>query len=233
MFNKLFGKKEVTAPTKISLEKRVETFKVSLDKTNIGNRKFQVEIVMDRSGSMDWMYDNGTVKDTYERIMAIALTLDDNGELGSYAFHNRLFNLPNVTHKNYENYVKTNIEPISSSGTSYAPFIGEMIQKYKSGKIDNPALCIVFTDGECDDENEAEILIKEASNYPVFFKFIGLGNESFRFLRRLDDVSGRYVDNADFKQIQDIKNTSDSELYDMILDELEGWVKSYNAKAGN
>ena len=81
-----------------------------------------------------------------------------------------------------------------------------------------------ITDGENSDHALSEEAIKNASNYGIFFQFVGLGNANFGFLDKLDTMSGRAMDNANFFQLNDIDKVSDEELYDRMLNEFPSWI---------
>jgi hypothetical protein len=87
-----------------------------------------------------------------------------------------------------------------------------------------------MTDGNNSDKDEMVSAMLDASKYPIFFKFIGIGREQFAFLQKLDDLDNRFADNADFKKIDDINAISDEKLYDMLLEEVEDWIKEYKSK---
>lgn len=63
------------------------------------------------------------------------------------------------------------------------------------------------------------------SKTPIFIQFVGIGNERFRFLEKLDDLDGRYVDNANFFSISDINKIQDHELYSLLLKEYPQWLQ--------
>lgn len=67
-----------------------------------------------------------------------------------------------------------------------------------------PHLAIVITDGEPLDPQQG--IIEELtlmSQLPIFVQFIGVGPSDFEFLRRLDNMEGRFVDNANFFHARD------------------------------
>ena len=72
--------------------------------------------------------------------------------------------------------------------------------------------------------------MKEASKYPVFWQFVGIGNDRFEYLEKLDDMGGRFMDNADFFQIRDIVSISDNELYTKLLTEYPSWLTEAKQK---
>lgn len=205
------------------------------------NQKAQVILCMDISGSMRDMYNSGFVQDVIERIVPVAMQFDDNQELELYLFENNCIkHRNNVTLNNIYDFVRREIiGKYHFGGTEYAPtinmikkdIIGETsggvfsMFKKKEKKLKNPAYVIFITDGENQDKSAAESAIKDISNYGIFFQFVGIGKESFYFLRKLDDLSGRFIDNANFFQVNDLKTYSDHDLYSKLLAEFPQWLK--------
>lgn len=226
--------------TKLNLRKQIV---LDLTKSKgIESQKAQVMLCMDISGSMADMYRSGLVQDVIERIVPIAMQFDDNGELDLYMFESDCRkHKNNVKLDNIENFVNREIiGKYLFGGTNYGPPIkmiqDDVIGEVKSGffgfgsksatkKLQYPAYVIFITDGENGDHAEAEYAITEASKHGIFFQFVGIGNASFNFLKRLDNLSGRFIDNANFFQIKDIKSTSDSDLYSKLLGEFPEWLK--------
>ncbi len=80
-----------------------------------------------------------------------------------------------------------------------------------------------------------------ASSYePVFWQFLGLGrggtdgggggSAGFGFLQSLDELPGRFVDNAGFFGLADLDGVGDDELYDRMMSEYPSWVADARAK---
>ncbi len=204
----------------------------------IENQKAQVVFVVDRSGSMKWLYENGMVQKTVERVLPIGLAFDDNNEVDCYIFHSGQKRMKEtITLKNLATYVQKNITQDYGS-TSYAPIINQIVKDYttkglfnsKITTLDLPVYVIFLTDGENDDKASTEMALREASKSGIFFQFVGIGNESFRFLTKLDDLTGRVIDNANFFKVPDLDRTSDSELYKLLMEEFPGYIPQAKAK---
>lgn len=209
------------------LNLRKETFNISLRKNDIGNIFARVGVVMDDSGSMESMYKRGTVQSVLERLLPVALKFDDNAELDMWLFSNHFKRLPSITEDDFFDYVNREVMKRASwRGTYYAPVINDIVDKYVNEEPSNiPTFILFITDGENFDRNEAEQAIRKASKHNIFFQFIGLGNEDFRFLKKLDEMEGRYIDNANFFEIENINKISDADLYDLLLQEYPLWEK--------
>ncbi|MDU5949065.1 MAG: VWA domain-containing protein, partial [Paenibacillus macerans] len=59
---------------------------------------------------------------------------------------------------------------------------------------------------------------------------VGLGRANYGVLQKLDEMPGRYIDNANFFALDDISSISDEELYDRLLNEFPAWIKEARAK---
>lgn len=208
-----------------TLNLRKDTFALTLQKKALNNVTARVAIVMDESGSMSGEYRDGTVQSVIERILPVALKMDDNGELDIWLFSNNCKRLPSITEEEFFNYVNREVMPrVSWGGTSYAPVINDIVKKYAKEEPSNvPTFVIFVTDGENSDKEQSKRAITEASKHNIFFQFIGIGRERFQFLQQLDDLSGRYIDNADFFKIEDINRISDEQLYDKLMTEYPSW----------
>lgn len=209
------------------LNLRKETFEISLRKKNLDNVFARVAVAMDDSGSMESLYKRGTVQSVLERLLPVALKFDDNAELDMWLFANSFKRLPSITEEDFFDYVNREVMKRASwGGTNYAPIIRDIVKKYAQQEPSPiPTFVLFLTDGENSDRGEAERAINEASRYNIFFQFIGLGNENFRFLKKLDEMEGRYIDNANFFEIRDINRISDDQLYDLLLTEYPMWEK--------
>lgn len=93
-----------------------------------------------------------------------------------------------------------------------------------------PTLVFFMTDGDNGDRSETRRVITEASKQGIFWQFIGIGNESFNFLEELDDLQGRFLDNADFTKISDVANVDDEKLFEAVLKEFPGWLRQAKGK---
>lgn len=95
---------------------------------------------------------------------------------------------------------------------------------------DYPTFVFFITDGDNFDQPETTRLIQQISNQPIFWQFVGVGNSRFDFLKKLDEMEGRYMDNANFFQLNDISSVSDEVLYDRLLNEYPQWLKEVRNK---
>lgn len=218
-----------------TLNLRKETLGICLEKKNMNNLTARVGLVLDQTGSMRGLYRDGTAQEVVERLLPMGLKFDDNGELDMWIFSNKFKRLKSVTEEDFYNYVNREILDNPSNqlwgATYYAPVMRDVLQKYTQEEPSNlPTVIYFITDGENFDHAEAERIIRDASNYNIFWQFIGIGRENFKFLKKLDDMQGRFIDNADFFQLNDIRDISDEELYQRLLQEYPDWEREARQK---
>jgi hypothetical protein len=237
----LFKKKEEAAPqstrqevntsinlSKVNLVKERETkVKINLEKKTKEQIVANVAFVIDVSGSMMNMFRSGKVQDLVERIYPIAVNMDSNVELDCWIFSSSQSQTKSINFNNFDGYVDTEIESgkyrdVLWNGTSYAPVMESVKKYYKNSKL--PCYIVFITDGDNSDKEKSEQIIRDTSNLPIFWQFVGIGYDSFEFLKRLDDLQGRYVDNANFIQMNNISSLSDDDLYKELLNEFPDWL---------
>lgn len=189
----------------------------------------RVALAMDYSGSMDHLFDNGSVQKTISRLLPIALKFDDNGELESWLFSTDYKRLDAVTENNFENYVKRVMQRsgMCMGGTYYEPVLSDMVNYYKNIEPSEiPAFIIFITDGENMDKSNTNRIIRELSEYNIFVQFIGIGDEDFDYLKSLDKLEGRKHDNTGFTAVKDMNKLDDQQLYTEILRQYKDWLNN-------
>ena len=220
---------------------------------DLGDLRAKVVVALDYSGSMSDLYRRGVVQNTISRLVPLGLTFDDNGSIDVYLFESGYRKFDDLTIENYEDYVKEVIDKsgYSMGGTNYAGVLNdivfggthtETVQKkglFGFGKKavttevhgeaivsdDQPTFVIFITDGENMDKRETDDVIRRASKENVFIQFVGIGSEKFKYLKELDNLSGRERDNTGFVKLNKLDAVSDSELYTSVLEEFAAWLK--------
>lgn len=234
----------------ISLEKRAAKVGIVLAKRGLATvPPVRVGAAFDVSGSAQGFYTSNVMQETIDRLLAVALKFDDNGELDAWLFHDGVLpQLPTITESDEGTYVRNVILKQRGlwGGTSYAPVLQAVMEYYfgesapakkasifgglfgkkeapvASNKKD-PAMLLFITDGANGDEAATAAVLKAAeANSPVYFNMVGIGNPSyFRFIERMADQLG----NVGFTNLNDL-SISDDELYEKIVNqEFVDWVK--------
>lgn len=119
----------------INLTKRVEQVGIILAKRNVlAVPPIRVGAAFDVSGSAKWMYEKGGVMQmTFDRLLALALKFDDNGELDTWVFASETASAGTASAADVGTFITEHIVKGSSSvqrtlwgGTSYAPAVQAM-----------------------------------------------------------------------------------------------------------
>ncbi|PLR91602.1 VWA domain-containing protein [Bacillus sp. T33-2] len=251
----LLEKKMATqAPKILDLSKKA---KVSLEKVGLQSHQAKVALCLDISGSMFNLYKSGKIQEFAERILALGTRFDDDGSIDIFLFGQNAHNVGELSIDNFNGFVNNIIRkhPLEG-GTYYGKVIKEIRQHYfgtaakrqKPLSRDIPIYVMFVTDGATFDENVTVSHIQNSSYEPIFWQFMAIGKSNkdvkrrkgkfrslfqsdFSFLEQLDNMSGRYVDNADFFSVEDPIAISDSELYDLLMEEYPDWVKQATAKS--
>ena len=232
----------VPKPQKISLEKKLQDgapqlvslakpLKVELEKRNLQECVARVALVLDISGSMFGRYSDGTVQEIVNKTLPMAVQFDDDGELDFWYYGSRCERMPSVNMGNYKTAVPNDWPELMTNlggGTNAANVIKEVMVEYEDSKI--PAYVIFISDGAFGDENSVKSLIVKASKQPIFWQFVGVGGYGYGLLEKLDTMSGRYIDNANFFALDDFKRVQSHELYSRLLNEFPKWLKEASEK---
>ena len=195
------------------------------NKHGIEGQRAQVVLVLDISASMNALYKSGAIQRVIERMLGLAVTFDDDGQIDVLLFGTNAYPLPPVTLDEMEGYVERVIlsQYKIREATNYAPPLRLLLNKYQAPQP-APVFVIFLTDGGNADRRESAEVIRELAAQPVFVQFVGIGPEDFPFLRKLDELPGRVIDNAGFMHVNDLDAIEDLELYDRLLNEFPQWL---------
>lgn len=217
----------------MSIDLRKQAVKVVLQKKKLAHVQARVALVLDISGSMRKLYKEGVVQEAVERVLAVASQFDDDGMLDVWVYDHEFARLAPVTERNLDGYVEREIlqnKRIHKFGRNEEPQVmQDVLQKFVQEEPSRaPAFIVFMNDGGC--KPGIKKWIVEASNQPLFWQFIGIGNGNFDLLRKLDEMGGRVVDNANFFHLPALEETSDEVLYDALLDEFPQWLNEAKQK---
>ncbi|ROP53113.1 VWA domain-containing protein [Streptomyces sp. PanSC9] len=217
------SKVQQSAPGLVNLYKAAQ---VSLDKAGVMGRRAAVYLVLDHSASMHGFYRNGTMQHLAEQALGLSANLDDDGRVPLVFFSHRVDLVTEIGLDTYQGLIDHLHKGLDWGGTSYAPAMQAVIDHYRSSGATDPAFVIFQTDGEPSDRRATRELLRASSSLPIFWQFVGFGpGRNMRFLRSLDTLDGRVVDNAGyFGAGQHPLTRSDDDLYDCLMKEFPEWL---------
>ena len=239
---------------------------ISLEKKGMYEHRARVALCLDISASMSGLYRSGKIQQLCERILALAVQLDDDGQVDVFLFGSDAHDVGSLDLNSRGGYVDNMLRRHRlEGGTNYGKAMRMIRQHYfpDGGAGPRSAPCpdklpiyVMFvTDGQTMDPNEARNQVGWSSYEPMFWQFMAIGQSSrnvevagaappppkkqrgmggflsrliqtdFGFLEELDDMGGRFIDNADFFSVADPMLLPDDQLYDLLMNEYPGWVQ--------
>jgi stress response protein SCP2 len=239
------------APQLVSLAKKAQ---LTLEKKGLGEHRARVALVLDISGSMSALYRQGKVQALAERVLALATRFDDDGAIDVFLFGEKVHTAGEMSLANFQEFVVRQLRRYGLEGGTYYGKAMRAVRAHYfrggGGVLDHPVparlpVYVMFlTDGATMDEAETRRQLVSASFQPIFWQFMGLGRSrrqacaggggflasalatDFAFLEKLDELPGRYVDNAGFFSVEDPAQVGDEELYELLMGEYPGWARA-------
>ncbi|MER6290656.1 VWA domain-containing protein [Streptomyces sviceus] len=229
------SKVEQSAPALVSLYK---TAGASVETYGLSGQTVVVYLVVDYSYSMKSYYKDGSVQALADRVLGLSAHLGDDGTVPVVFFSSDVNTLTEIALGDHEGRIDRIVAGLGSmGGTNYHRAMDAVIRHYRESGSTAPALVLFHTDGEPNSKSEAERLLYEAAKLPIFWQFIGLGDQNsgqFRFLKKLDqlaDPQKRPIDNAGFFAVgRNARRMSDAKLYDLMLSEFPTWLAAARAQ---
>ncbi|MEV7561425.1 VWA domain-containing protein [Streptomyces sp. NPDC089795] len=216
------------APGLVNLYKAAQ---VSLAKSGVMGQRAAVYLVLDHSGSMSRFYRDGTMQQLAEQVLGLSVNLDDDGTVPLLFFSNGVDLVADLNLENYRGRIERLHAPLDWGGTCYTPAMLAVIEHYQATGSRDPAFVVFQTDGEPFDRKATRELLRRASALPIFWQFVGFGpSRDLRFLRSLDTLDRRTVDNAGFFAAgRQPAARSDADLYDHLMNEFPDWLEAARA----
>lgn len=243
----------VSEPSRIDLKKKISLDKatatgnpsiidltkkslVLLEKKNLLDVQARVALVLDASGSMDSQYKRGDVQKVVDRLMPLAINFDNDGSFECWAFAQKTTQLDDVTLSNVNDFINTTHGgwrnwTVGARYNEEIPAIQAVIDYYKKFKDNIPVYVLFISDGGVGNARNMGKLLSEAAKLPIFWQFVGIGGRNYGVLEKLDDMTGRIVDNCNFFSLDTITSISDEQLYENLLEEFPDWLKAAKQKS--
>jgi len=221
-------KMQAVAPGLVDLYKAAA---VILDKHGLAGVRAAVYLVIDHSGSMRRYFKDGSVQALAERVLAAAAHFDDDGTVPVIFFDTVAHPAVEVSLADYGGAMERIRAGIARMGqTDYAAAMRAVLDHYRASGATAPAYVVFQTDGAPTSRTAATATLSAASRLPIFWQFIGFGDDDFAYLRKLDELAGRVVDNAGFFTAgAQPRAMRDDELYDRLMSEFPQWLAAARA----
>ncbi|WP_354699526.1 hypothetical protein DSM112329_05243 [Paraconexibacter sp. AEG42_29] len=224
----LTKKAEASGSGGVDLSKKIASAAVSLEKRGMLDERAAVILVLDVSYSAKPLFSNGAYQALCDRVFAAGLLFDDDGEIPTHLFATKSYEAAPVTLGNFAGWANS-VEK-KWGGTCYAPPLQAIAKTLRRGDR-TPTFIAFITDGGNSDKGPTDRIIKELAGLPAFVQFIAVGEaNSFPYLQKLDDLSGREVDNAGFFAVRDPKSISDNEFFELMMSEFPQWLQAARSK---
>ncbi|NCE65714.1 hypothetical protein D1159_14315, partial [Pseudoflavonifractor sp. 524-17] len=201
----------------------------------VAARPIQTVLCADASGSMFDLYRGGRIQRVVDKFFTFATTLSERCEMDLWAFAAKSRQLGAVTMDNVRDYT------FAESG-GFERWMSMLNYQYNNepeamrdvmmiyGALRQPTVVLFLTDGRLSSDWEIEEILIKTSRFPIFWQFIGLHGEEYGILDRLEQIDGRYTDNAAFLKTDDIDDLTDSVLYDTLLYHVGAWLDELSFK---
>ncbi len=186
---------------------------------NIKEQSFDFCLVIDKSSSMNELYNKGIVQDVFEKIFAIPQILSNDKICNSWAYASQYSRISDITENNIKDYIDKEVIPTQIGGGNNEVLVMEdILKKYiNEDKRKNELIVLFITDGGISNGLQIRNIIAYNKDKPIFWQFIGVGYDDFSSLKEIKDIG-----NAGLSIIKDIQ-LPEEELYKNIFIKFPNW----------
>jgi len=251
-YDKLIAK----APRLVDLAEKCHA---SLEDAEMLGHKAKVALCIDISGTMHPLFASGRIQKFAESILLLGARFDQDLAIDIFLFGDEAYHMGEMNAENFDSFLTDAWRKyISIYGTYYGKAIKKIRQfYYPENKGDElhkvicsaePVYVMFVTDGATADEEETVKQLVWASYEPIFWQFMAIGKskddfgasfwdwvnkpfaKSFNFLKKLDNMENRFIDNANFFNVPKDINVDETVLYQKMMVEYPHWVKEASKK---
>ena len=210
----------------------VKPLKAELEKRDLQDTITEVILALSITDSMRNIYEDETIKEIVNKIFPLAVQFDDSCGLRFWYYGSEAKNYSFINFNNYDYAIGKkdwkNIMNDIGHENNIPNLLKEIIKVYKTHY--RPVYVIIITDGDVTYDKQISKLLIKSSSMPIFWQFVGINGDNYGILQNLDSIYDRYVDNADFFDLDDFSLVSDSELYARLLNKFSIWLKDVKVK---
>ena len=221
-----FAKLEAQAPQLVNLAKKAQ---FNISKHGLEGQQARVALCLDHSGSMRPVYASGQMQALAERVLALSTQLDDDGSVDLFLFDTDAVYAGAIELVDYSGSVDRLRGRRAFGQTNYAAAIAAVREHFAMSDAQSryalPVYVLFLTDGAPSSRTAAERALRDAAQVPIFWKFLSIG-EDIEFLQKLDDLTGRRIDNADYQPVRDLGLVKDQTLFDLLLVKYPEWLSA-------
>lgn len=203
----------------------------TVQQCGISNATAKVAVVMDMTKTMLWDYEDGTISKAISKFMPVVAQLDGNCQADFWLYGDIPREMPPLTLDNYANAIPrdwTRIMQELGGGNNELNVMNTVAQKYSG--ISTPVYVIFVTVGSIQDGNAVADFIRQQSNKPVYWQFIGLNGMRYGDIEHPESIQGRTTDNIGFFEADDFDDMNDGRLYNMMLAKFSKWLNEAKQK---
>ncbi len=240
-----------------NIQRSLSAAKEAITELKLVENSAEVVLCMDVSEQMEDYLDSGKAQFIANRILAFATHMDIDSHIDLFLFAERAFFIGSMNMQNFEGYIEDAMRKYNLNGhADYVNAVNLIRTTYlknakRDGKMacrETPVYVYFISNGETDEPEELAREIGDASYEPIFWQFMTMGTtredlqkglwgfllrpfvDDYSFLELIDDMKDRFIDNADFFNVNDPKSLSDAEFYKLMMSEFPHWLKQAKEK---
>ncbi len=253
-FAQILNYMENISPELMALAEKAKLFpKIS----NVIAQKAKMAVCLDVSEDLKPYLDSGKTQHFAESVLALSALMDSNASIDVFLFGGRMQHAGEMTPQNFKGFIQKALALYNLEGKPDYSMVFREIQKFyfpdfEDNKpvqaADEPVFITFITNGETTDQTAGIHELARISYAPIFWHFMAIGKtkddlgkgimawlfrpfaEDFSFLEKLDDMTERFIDNADFCNIPDPETLTDEELYTKMMQEYPDWLRLIKTK---
>lgn len=197
----------------------------ALAQTGAAGKRAAVYLILDHDWAMQELYASHAVQVFAERVLALSVSLDDDGTVPVIFSSGNEPVLEEIRLDNYPGRIDQLHTQVHWGWGNVAAAMRQALSHYADSGAVDPAFVIVQVTDEPWDKPEFRALLQSSQNRSVFWLFIGFGHGKLAYYKNLDATSSAGFANVAFYEAGRTPGAvPDGEFYGGLVNAFGAWM---------
>lgn len=204
----------------------VQNLRKILPSLNLAQCRARIVLAIEASQQTAKYFSDGSMQNLITKVLPLAMQFGDNAQLEYWLYGSRPKKMFPIGERNYTSAIPNDWGSLMWSlgeNKSETTAMTEILSSCQPFNM--PSYILFITSGNAALNSQIEQMVAYSSQFPVFWQFLGMGNNRYGIFENITNLSGSTICNAKFAAISGFSQNSTPELYKFLLNDFAKWRK--------
>lgn len=204
----------------------VQNLRKVLPSLNLAQCSARIVLAIEASQQTAKYFSDGSMQNLITKVLPLAMQFSNNAQLEYWLYGSRPKKMFPIGERNYASAIPNDWGSLMWSlgeNKSETTAMTEILSSCQPFNM--PSYILFITSGNAASNSQIEQMVTHSSQFPVFWQFLGMGNNRYGIFENITNLSGSTICNAKFAAISGFSQNSTPELYKFLLSDFAKWRK--------